>query len=70
VTADVMEGSRAACTAAGMDGHLGKPVDRARLRAILAGQLGLDAVEEPARVARPHHSSAGRSFATSSSLGR
>jgi PAS domain S-box-containing protein len=66
LTADVMEGSRAA----GMDGHLGKPVDRARLRAILAGQLGLDAVEEPARVARPHHSSAGRSFATSSSLGR
>jgi CheY-like chemotaxis protein/nitrogen-specific signal transduction histidine kinase len=31
VTADVMQGADARCLAAGMDGHIGKPFDRARL---------------------------------------
>jgi PAS domain S-box-containing protein len=70
LTADVMEDSRAACAAAGMDDHLGKPVDRARLRAILARRLGLEAAASSGGIARQPQSSAGRSFATSASLGR
>jgi CheY-like chemotaxis protein len=70
LTADVMEDSRAACVAAGMDDHLAKPVDRARLRAILARRLGLEAAASSGGIARQLQSSAGRSFATSASPGR
>ena len=48
LTANVMEGHRQACEAAGMDGHIAKPIEAGRLFAVLAqmlddGQLAQDA---------------------------
>lgn len=45
LTAHAMKGAEAECTAAGMDGYLSKPIDRAQLLACLTKFLPLEAVD-------------------------
>jgi len=40
MTARAMKGDRAECLAAGMDGYVGKPIDRTELRAVIEGVIG------------------------------
>jgi CheY-like chemotaxis protein len=47
LTAHAMKGAAEQCTAAGMDAHLTKPIDRARLQICLASYLDGQATAEP-----------------------
>jgi CheY-like chemotaxis protein len=51
LTAHAMKGAAEQCTSAGMDAHLTKPIDRARLQACLALYLDGDMGEESAAIA-------------------
>jgi two-component system sensor histidine kinase/response regulator len=47
LTANAMPGAQAACTAAGMDAYISKPVDRDQLEACLHGFLAASALKSP-----------------------